>query len=74
MVESKDIELSVDQFKDVSGGFNGDAQCNEKMGQGKMFRKVKNSPTWPTQPVNWNGIEIHENSIHFCKLMNEVNE
>ena len=63
MVESKDIELSVDQFKDVSGGFSGDAQCNDKMGQVKMFRKVKNSPTWPKKPVNLNGIEMYENPM-----------
>ena len=60
MVESKDNELSVDQFKDLSSWFNADAQCDYKVRHVKMFGKVKNSPTWPKKPANWSGIVMHE--------------
>ena len=61
MANSKD-ELSLDKLKGVNGGFKGDAQCEDKMGQAKGYRKVATKPSWTKKPDKWSGIEMQENS------------
>ena len=46
MANSNDDELSLDKLKGVNGGFKGDAQCEDKMGQAKGDRKVATKPSW----------------------------
>ena len=46
MTNSKENELSLDKLKGVNGGFKGDAQCEDKMGQAKGYRKVATKPSW----------------------------
>ena len=62
MANSNDDELSLDKLKVVNGGFKGDAQCEDKMGQAKGYRKVATKPSWTKKPDNWSGIEMQENS------------
>ena len=46
MANFNDDELSLDKLKGVNGGFKGDAQCEDKMGQTKGYRKVATKPSW----------------------------
>ena len=74
MAESKGNEYSLDELKDMSGGFEVDAQFVNKM-QAKMFGKVENCPSWANNLESWSGIDDSgELSCHHCKLLNELNE
>ena len=73
MIESKDNDLSMDELKDVSGGgfkgevqiapnkINWDAQCDDKMGQARAFRKMENHPTFTKKADKWSGTEMQDN-------------
>ena len=61
MANSKDDEFSLDKLKDVSGGFKGDAQRHDQMGQTKGYRKVATKTSWTKKPDNWSGMEMQEN-------------
>ena len=62
MTNSKENELSLDKLKFMRGGFKGDAQCEDRMGQAKGYAKTVAKPSWTKKRDNWSGIEMQENS------------